>query len=358
MSAHPTATRWTEKAMKIGIEMMRIRGRAARGTTLVVCALSMTMAASGAMAQAAGAAAQKTATPTAQKTGAAQKTGTAAGQKSFPSAEDTANALVQALKARDRPTVITILGPGSSEWVSSGDAVADRSAAEAFIAAYEQKHAIAPEGDARATLTIGQDDWPFAFPLVKSEKGWRFDTEAGKKELLARRIGKNELAAINVMLAIVDAERDYASEDHNKDGVREYARKFASTPGRKDGLYWPTSSNEPPSPLGALVTSAAGEGYAKKEGPRPYHGYFVRMLKGQGANAKGGALDYVVKGRMIGGFAAIAYPARYANSGVMTFIVNHDGVVYERDLGPETATLARAVTRFDPGPGWTVVNPK
>ena len=279
-------------------------------------------------------------------------------QRFYPSAEEAASALVAAVKKHERAALPAILGPGSEKWITSGDTVADRALGERFVAAYEQKHAIQADGDARATLAIGPDDWPFAFPLVKSDKGWRFDTDAGKKELLARRIGENELAVINVMLAIVDAQRDYAAEDRNKDGVREYARKFASTPGRKDGLYWPTAAGQPQSPLGPLVTRAAGEGYAKSDQPRPYHGYRFRILKAQGAAAKGGALDYVVKGRMIGGFAAIAYPARYDNSGVMTFIVNHDGVVYEKDLGPDTAKLAAAITRFDPGTGWNAVPAK
>jgi hypothetical protein len=160
------------------------------------------------------------------------------------------------------------------------------------------------------------------------------------------------------MLAIVDAQRDYVSADRNANGVREYARKFASTPGKHDGLYWPTANGEPPSPLGPLVTRAAGEGYTKSESPQPYHGYYFRPLRGQGSHAKGGALDYVLKGHMIGGFGAIAYPARYASSGVMTFIVNHDGVVYQKDLGPETAKLAPKITRFDPGPGWEAVPEK
>ena len=184
----------------------------------------------------------------------------------------------------------------------------------------------------------------------------RFDTTAGVTELTARRIGENELSVINVMLAIVDAQRDYASADRNRDGLREYARKFTSAKGRRDGLYWPTAAGEPPSPLGALVTKATADGHKKSEsGPTPYYGYYFRMLTGQGPRAKGGALDYVVKGHMIGGFASIAYPSRYAQTGVMTFIVNHDGVVYQKDLGPKTAELARAITRFDPGEGWVAV---
>ena len=274
-------------------------------------------------------------------------------QRTFASAEDAASALVQAVKAHDRTAVLAVLGNGAETTLSSGDTAADRAAAERFVATYEAKHKLASEGDAKATLTLGDDDWPFAFPLVKTGTGWRFDTEAGKTEMLARRIGENELAAINVMLAIVDAQRDYASADRNKDRVREYARRFASTPGKKDGLYWATSAGEAPSPLGPLAARAAREGYQKSDTPQPYHGYYFRILTGQGANAKGGALDYIIRGHMIGGFAAVAYPAKYANSGVMTFIVNHDGTVYQRDLGPQTPALAGAITRFDPGPGWT-----
>jgi hypothetical protein len=282
----------------------------------------------------------------------------AAAQRTFASADEAASALAAAIKKHDRAAILAILGPGTDKWVTSGDAVADRAAGDKFVTAFDQKHAIQPDGDAKATLAIGSDDWPFAFPLIKSSAGWRFDAEAGKNELLARRVGENELAAINVMLAIVDAQHDYVSQDRNKDGVREYARKFASTPGKHDGLYWKTAEGEAPSPLGPLVTRAAGEGYTKGEGPQPYHGYYFRPLRGQGAHAKGGALDYVLKGRMIGGFAAIAWPAKYASSGVMTFIVNHDGVVYQKDLGADTAKQAAAITRFDPGDGWTAVSPQ
>ena len=224
--------------------------------------------------------------------------------------------------------------------------------------AIERKHAIVADGDSRATLTIDEDDFPFAYPLVKTPSGWRFDAKAGNAELLARRVGANELAVMNVLLAIVDAQREYASQDRDGDRRSESRRKFASTPGKKDGLYWPTAAGEPPSPLGTLVARAAGQGYKKTDGPQPYHGYYFRLLKGQGPKATGGAYDYTVKGRPIGGFAVIAYPAKYANSGVMTFMVNHDGVVHEKDLGPDTANLARGITRFDPGPGWKALSIK
>ena len=282
----------------------------------------------------------------------------AGNQRSYASPEEAAAALVKAVQARDRMGILTILGADAEKWLWSGDAAADRAAGEGFIRAYEQKHAIAPQGDARATLTLGSDDWPFAFPLVSAGGRWRFDTEAGKEELLARRIGTNELDVINVMMAIVDAQREYASADRDGTGLRQYARKFASNPGKTDGLYWPTTGDQTPSPLGALVMNASRAGYTKGDRQRPYHGYYFRMLTRQGPGAKGGAMDYIVKGRMIGGFAVLAYPAQYGNSGIMTFIVNHDGVVYEKDLGANTAALAGSITSFDPASVWSAATLK
>ena len=281
-----------------------------------------------------------------------------AAQRTFASPEDAVAALAQAVKANDRAAMLAVLGPEAEKSIRSPDRVADRARADRFAATYDEKHAIVRDGDSRASLTLGSDDFPFAFPLVKTGERWRFDTTAGVDELNARRVGENELSVINVMLAIVDAQRDYASADRNRDGVREYARKFASAQGRRDGLYWPTKAGEPPSPLGALMTTATAEGYKQKSGPTPYHGYYFRMLTGQGPHAKGGALDYVVKGHMIGGFAVIAYPAQYAQTGVMTFIVNYDGVVYQKDLGPSTAEVARKITRYDPGDGWVAASDK
>ena len=264
------------------------------------------------------------------------------------------SALVAAVKANDTKTIRAILGSKPGE-LSSGDRVADDAMQEHFVAAYGAKHALTQSGDAM-TLTIGNDDFPFAFPLVKTGDRWHFDSHAGKDELIARRVGENELDAIKVLQAVVDAEREYASADRNGNGVVEYAMKFASSPGKRDGLYWPAKAGEPPSPLGELVVRAGGEGYRGKKGhPTPYHGYYYRMLKGQTANAAGGATDYVVRGRAIGGFAVVAYPAKYGSSGIMTFIVNQDGNVYQSDLGPGTQAKASALSKFDPKTGWSRV---
>jgi hypothetical protein len=275
-------------------------------------------------------------------------------RQSFASPEDAAAALVKVVKARDRGATLAVLG-SAAEWISSGDAAADRALADRFVAAYEAQHAIARDGD-RATLTIGDDRYPFAFPIVRHGERWRFDTEAGKEELLARRIGENELNAINVLQAIVDAQIEYASEDRMGDGLPAYAQRLASTSGHHDGLYWPAKPGERPSPLGLLVAQASAQGYRSNPNAAvPFHGYYFRLLKGQGKHAASGAVEYVVRGRAIGGFAVVAYPARYGNSGVMTFIVNQDGKVHQTDLGRETAARAAAMQRYDPGPAWVPV---
>jgi hypothetical protein len=201
-------------------------------------------------------------------------------------------------------------------------------------------------------LVYGDDDFPFAIPIVKKGEQWHFDTDAGRSEILARRIGRNELATIQVCLAYVDAQREYGSTDRDGDGLFEYAQKFRSTPGKEDGLYWPSEPGQPESPLGELVADARSEGYAGKPQGSPYHGYLFKLLKAQGPHAEGGAYDYVVRGNMIGGFALVAYPAQYGVSGIMTFVVNHDGVVYSKDLGPNTTKLAAAMTRYDPDSSW------
>lgn len=262
-------------------------------------------------------------------------------------------ALVDAIKADDRKMLRDILGPEGSTLVDSGDAVADRSARQRFAAEYDRTHRI-EGGDGKVVLYVGPDDYPFPIPLVPEGPVWRFDTRAGKEEILNRRIGRNELHAIQVCLAYVDAQREYYSEDRNADGLREYAQRFASASGKRDGLFWETKAGEAPSPLGLLVAQARIEGYGGKArgAPVPYQGYYYRILTAQGPDAPDGAYDYRAHGRMIGGFALVAFPAQYGVSGVMTFIVSHAGVVYQKDLGPNTAAIARGIKVFNPDGSW------
>ena len=287
-------------------------------------------------------------------TGAASAPAVATQQRAFATPAQAVSALVAAVRGGHTSELLAILGPGSKTLISSGDAVADAQGRRKFIAAYEERNQIEPAGDDRAVLAVGADDWPFPFPIVKNGSSWQFDAAAGAEEIVARRIGANELFTIQVCHAYVDAQRDYAEEDRNHDGFVEYAQKFLSSPGKHDGLYWPAAAGEEESPIGPLMARARVEGYstAQKGGSRAFHGYYYRILKGQGAAAKGGAYDYVANGHMIGGFAMAAFPAQYGVSGVMTFIVNHDGVVYQKDLGPRTGELARKMTLFDPDPSW------
>lgn len=276
-----------------------------------------------------------------------------AAQATFATPEQAVSALVGAARAGNTGALLTILGPGSDKVLSSGDKVADTQARRKFVAEYDTAHRTDSEGDDRRVLSVGKDDWSFPFPLVKRGKAWSFDAQAGAQEILQRRIGANELDAIEVCRAYVDAQRQYAEKDRNNDGVLEYARKFLSSPGKRDGLYWPTSPDEEESPIGPLMVHAQAQGYSTKSGGArsPYHGYYYRILTRQGEAAKGGAYDYIVNGRMIGGFALVAFPARYGVSGIMTFIINHDDVVYQKDLGPETAEMAK-MTSFNPDPSW------
>jgi hypothetical protein len=276
-------------------------------------------------------------------------------QKSFTSPDAAVAALVDAVKLNDEPLLRAILGRHSGKLVSSGDPVADERGRAAFIKAYSESSQVSVEGGNQATLVIGKNAWPFPIPLVKNDGGWRFDTRQGAHEILNRRIGRNELAAIQVCHAIVDAEREYAAQDMDGDGVLEYAPRFASARGRRDGLYWSTKSGGPQSPLGSLLAAAAREGYTRPgiKSLAPYHGYFYRILTRQGKDAPGGAYDYLVKGKLIGGFAVLAYPARYGASGVMTFIVNQDGKVYQKNLGKTTAEIASKMTEYNPDASWT-----
>jgi len=275
-------------------------------------------------------------------------------QKTFGSPEDAANALAAASRASDVKALESILGPGSARLIRSGDAVADRRGRERFAQAYAEASKVERQGDAKAILMIGKDEWPMPIPMVKGKDGWRFDARQGGEEVLNRRVGRNELSTVQVMLAYVDAQREYYLRNPRNDKLLHYAQKFGSVPGKRDGLYFPTKAGEAPSPLGPLFTKAKAAGYGKDEDglPDPYYGYRYRILTRQGPDAPGGAYDYVVQGRMIGGFALIAWPASYGNSGVMTFIVNHEGVVYEKDLGLGTATAVGKITRFNPDKSW------
>jgi len=272
-------------------------------------------------------------------------------QQSFASTDEAATALAAAVKSGVKQDILKVLGPDAEDIVSSGDDVADAETRNKFIAAYDAKHSIKVDGK-RATMIIGADDFPVPIPLIHTKTGWEFDTAEGAKEILYRRIGRNELDAIQTSLAFVDAEYEYAEKDRGE-GAGVYAQRIVSTSGKKDGLYWPSDGND--SPLGELAAEASAEGYKAGSEPRPYHGYYYHILTQQGASAPGGALNYVVNGKMIGGFALVAYPADYGNSGVMSFIVSHDGTVYEKDLGENTAARVKSMTSFDPDKSWKKV---
>jgi hypothetical protein len=277
-------------------------------------------------------------------------------QATFATPDKAVEALVDAMRTGDMGEIDTILGPGSDQVVSSGDDVADQQRRQKFLAEYDAKHELIVGADGSLSLTVGDDDWPMPIPIVSDGGRWRFDTSAGLNEILNRRIGKNELAAIQVCLAVADAQNDYAEQMPEGGDLPVYAQKFFSDPGEKNGLYWPTNPGQPESPLGPLVAEAADQGYSRSESHEtPYHGYYYRILTSQGPNAQGSASNYIVNGKMIGGFALVAYPAQYGNSGVMTFIENYQGVVYQKDLGPETATLAHEMSSFDPDTSWKVV---
>lgn len=282
-------------------------------------------------------------------------------QKTFSTPEDAVQALVAAAKADDAGQLLSILGPEGKQLVFSGDEVQDRARLERFARAYDEKNQVVKESGKKAVLEVGNDGWPLPIPIVQAGQGnWRFDTRQGKEEILNRRIGKNELSTIQVCLAYVHAQREYASKDHNADGVLEYAQKFASDQGKRNGLYWEAKEGEEQSPLGPLVAMAKKEGYGKNPGgePTPYHGYYYRILKTQGKKAPRGAYDYVINGRMVGGFAMVAFPAQYGVSGIMTFMVSHDGVVYQKNLGKGTASAAQAMKSFNPDKSWKKLEDK
>jgi len=271
------------------------------------------------------------------------------GQKTFPSPEEASTALVTAAQSNDLKGLLDILGPDGKQIVSSGDEAEDAQNRANFVQRYQEMHRLVKEPDGTTTLYIGAENWPTPIPLVSKGNAWYFDTEAGKKEILFRRVGRNEMSAIRVCQELVAAQKEYYSGQHN-----QYARKIFSDAGQHDGLYWEVADGEPRSPIGPLVAKAVAEGYAKSRtgAPTPYRGYYYHILTSQGKNAPGGAKSYIVNGKMTEGFAFVAYPAEYRSSGVMTFIVGEDGVVYRKDLGKDTDVLAKAMKEYNPDSSW------
>ena len=280
-------------------------------------------------------------------------------QKTFGSPEGAAAALVEALQANDEKALNAILGPRGADLLTLRPQAEEQQRRSRFLADYAASHKLVAHGESQAVLEVGEDSWPFPIPLVKSAAGWRFDPQLGEREVLARRIGRNELSAIEVCLAIGDAEREYASSEWDGDKVLKYTARFVSTPGRHDGLYWESAPGEALSPLGPFV-AAAGIDAGAKQPPLergPYYGYFYRILTRQGKNAKGGAYSYLAHGKLIGGFAVLAYPARYGYTGVKSFMVSQDGEVFEKDLGPTSRAAAQKIQSFDPDSSWKAVRP-
>jgi hypothetical protein len=278
--------------------------------------------------------------------------------RQFASPEEAVKTLIETVKTGNLDTLLAIFGPDGKELIESSDPATARLNRQVFNVAVAEQWHLADEGTDRKTLVIGNEEWPFPVPLVKEAKGWRFDTAAGKEEVIARRIGRNELAAIDTVRAYVTAQRRYAEQGHDGKPAGVHATKFASDPGKENGLYWPAAQGQKLSPLGDLVAHAATEGRpvgGDRTQPSPFHGYYFKILTAQGASAPGGARSYVVKGDMSAGFALVAWPAQYDVTGVMTFVVSHDGVVREKDLGPGTDAAARKMTAYNPDGSWRQV---
>jgi hypothetical protein len=284
-----------------------------------------------------------------------------AGQKTFSTPSAAADALAVAAKKNDAQEMLAILGASSQDLSSSGDKVADKESRDRFATKYHEMHRFAAIGEGRMILYIGAENWPTPIPLQKNGSQWYFDTASAKQEILYRRIGANELNVIKVCQAIVDGELDYYGALHDGDSVHQYAQKFGSTPGKHDGLYWKVNAGEPESPIGPLVAQAATEGYKHhaaqtgQDKPLPFHGYIYKLLTKQGADAPGGAKSYVVDGKMTGGFALVAYPVSYKDSGVMTFVVGQDGQIYQKDLGAQTRQIATGMVEYNPDATWQPV---
>ncbi|MEW6586369.1 MAG: DUF2950 domain-containing protein [Nitrospirota bacterium] len=275
-------------------------------------------------------------------------------QKNFSSPEEAVEAVIDSIQKNDKDVMLAILGPEGKDLIDSGDPVADRAGRSRFLQEYNEKHSLKRESADKAVLSVGDDDWPFPIPIVKKLDKWHLDTKAGKEEILNRRIGRNELNVIEAMKAYWAAQHEYAS----KNPSNEYAQKIVSTKSKKDGLYWETKEGEEESPLGSLIAKASKAGYSAKKDvkPAPYYGYYYKILTAQGKNAEGGAYDFIVNGKMILGFALVAYPAKYGNSGVMTFMINQQGIVYQKDLGKDTEKTVTDMTKYDPDRTWQKVD--
>ena len=284
------------------------------------------------------------------------KAGATPAARTFSTPEEAANALIDAAEKFDVKTLEQILGPGGDDIIHSGEPARDKEIAQQFAAQARTKMdvSIDPQTKRRAFITVGSDDWPFPVPIVKTGTAWSFDSKAGLNEILVRRVGRNELDAIEILRGFVEAQDEYADEKHGDSHVNQYAQKIISTPGKQDGLAWQNADGTWDGPIGENVARAIDRGFSGRN-DQPYHGYYFRVLKGQGPDAPLGQLDYVVNGAMIGGFGLIAFPAEYGNTGVKTFIVSNDGVVYEKDLGPNTLETAKKIDRFNPDKSWTPV---
>jgi hypothetical protein len=285
------------------------------------------------------------------------KTETASGPKTFATPEEAGNAIIASAKSGDQDELIAIFGPDTKQLLFSGDPVQDKNGIQKFTDGYSLMHRWRKMKDGSQTLLVGADNFPFPIPLKKNGGGqWFFDTAAGKDEILNRRIGRNELAVIDVCNALLDAEAMYYAQPHDGAAKGQFALKFISDPGKQNGLYWKSDNGQPESPLGPQVTQAVAEGYSRNSnGPTPFHGYYFKVLTGQSAKAPGGARDYMVNGKPVGGFAFVAYPAAYGDSGIMTFITNQDGLLLQKDLGASTAQIASAMTIYDPDKGWNPI---
>jgi hypothetical protein len=280
------------------------------------------------------------------------------GPKTFASPDEASSAVYNAAKSGDGQALIAIFGPDATDLIISGDPVQDKAGRDKFAAQYDEMHRWGKLTNGGKVLTIGAENYPLPFSLMKNSSGqWYFDTASAKEEILARRIGGNELATIDVLNAMSDAQIEYFSQTHDGNPVYQFAQKFVSDAGKQNGLYWKAAEDQPESPLGPLAAEASADGYGggSKQSPQPFHGYFYRILTKQGAHAEGGAKDYVVNGNMTGGFAILAYPAEYRNSGVMTLMINQNGAVFQKDLGANTSDIAKTINEFNPDETWSPV---